>query len=177
MTDHNDDSQRDLAGAQAAAKIRELAENSRMCMFTTAPGRYPPDVRPMATQAVEDDGTIWFISASDSEKNSDIASDPRVVLTFQNDDKYQYLSVCGQARVHTDRATIDKYWSSMANVWFDGKDDPRVTVIAVEPTSGHYWETESGKIVTFARMTFSALTGGSSANGSRDGGVSGELKP
>ena len=114
---------------------------------------------------------VWFISSSESEKNRDIARDPRVVLTFQNDDKSSYLSLSGKASVHTDKATIDKYWTAFAKAWFDGKDDPRVTVISVKPERGHYWETKSGKVIAMAKMTLTAITGSKMD----DGGVDGEL--
>jgi general stress protein 26 len=162
-----------LQGSAAGEKIRDIAKRTRVCMFTTDPTAYPSDSRPMSLQHSDDDGTVWFLSSSESRKNQDIARDDRVMLTFQNDDKYEYLVLHGRARVHTDRATIDKHWTSFANAWFEGKDDPRLTVLSVRPEHGHYWQTESGKIVSLIKMSFSAITGAKTD----DGGVDGELKP
>lgn len=172
MADMDQQPREDLSGAEARKKIHEIGKNARMCMFATDVTQYPGDVRPMAIQKVEEDGSFWFLSSSQSEKNRDIAKDKRVVLTIQNDDKYDYLAVSGTATVHTDRATIDKYWTSFANAWFEGKDDPRITVIRVTPDDGHYWQSESGKIVSFIKMSFSAVTGSKTS----DGGVDGDLK-
>lgn len=91
---------------------------------------------------------------------------------MQNDSKSQYLSLAGHADVHTDEATIDRYWSSFANAWFQGKHDPRVTIIGVRPTSGHYWDTQHGTAVAMVKMSFAALTGADVD----DGGVEGALK-
>lgn len=173
MADIDNQPSEDLQGAAAGEKIKEIAKRTRVCMFTTDVAGYPSDTRPMALQECDEDGTVWFLSSSASRKNQDIARDDRVMLTFQNDDKYEYLALHGRARVHTDRATIDKYWTSFANAWFDGKDDPRITVLSVRPEHGHYWQTESGKIVALIKMSFSALTGAKTD----DGGVDGELKP
>ena len=162
----------DLAGAKAAEKIMEIADGMRSCMFTTAPTEFPPNVCPMALQKAEVDGSIWFISSNESDKNRDIARDPRVVITLQNDSKSQYLSVAGHATIHTDKATIDKYWTSFANAWFQGKDDPRVTIICVRPTAGHYWDTQHGKTIAMVKMSFAALTG----TQVDDGGIEGALK-
>ncbi len=162
----------DLAGGKAAEKIVEIADGMRSCMFTTAPTKFPPNVCPMALQKVEADGSTWFISSSESDKNSDIVRDPRVVVTFQNDSKSQYLSVAGHATLHKDKATIDKYWTSFANAWFQGKDDPRVTIICVRPTAGHYWDTQHGKTLAMVKMSFAALTG----TQVDDGGIEGALK-
>jgi len=161
-----------LAGPSAQAKIHELGKTMRSCMFGTNVTHFPPDFRPMALQAVEPDGSVWVLSSSESGKNRDIERDPNVVLTFQNDDKSTYMSLSGRAAIHTDRATIDKYWTSLANAWFDGKDDPRVTVISLTPQEGHYWETTSGKVVAMTKMVLGAVTGGAVRD---DGGVDGDL--
>ena len=171
MADMDQQPREDLSGEAACRKIRELAKDARMCMLVTDVTDYPGDVRPMAIQKVEDDGTFWFLSSGASEKNGDIAHDARVILTIQNDEKYEYLALSGVASVHTDRVTIDKYWTDYANAWFDGKDDPRVTVLRVTPNAGHYWQTTSGKIVSFVKMSFAAVTGSKTS----DGGVDGEL--
>ena len=171
MADIEQQPRQDLNGAAAGKKIYEIAKDARMCMFATDVTNFPGDVRPMAIQKVDEDGTFWFLSSSASEKNRDIAKDSRVIVTCQNDDKYEYLAVSGTATVHTDRATIDKYWTALASAWFDGKDDPRVTVLRVTPNAGHYWQTTSGKIVSFVKMSFAAVTGSKTS----DGGVDGEL--
>jgi general stress protein 26 len=173
MADIDHQPTEDLQGASAGSKIREIAKRARTCMFTTGPGEWPTDSRPMSLQECGDDGTLWFLSSTASRKNRDIERDPRVMLTFSNDDKYEYLVVHGRATVHTDRATIDANWSSLANAWFDGKDDPRVSVLRVQPEHGHYWQTQSGKIVSLVKMSFSAVTGAKT----NDGGVDGELQP
>ena len=171
MADMDNQPRHDLSGAAAGKKIKEIAGDARTCMFSTDVTQFPGDTRPMAIQEVDDDGTIWFISSSESEKNRDIAKDPRVILSFQNDDKSSYLSLSGQASIHTDKATIDKYWTAFAKAWFDGKDDPRVTIISVKPERGHYWETKSGEVIGLAKMTLSAISGSKMD----DGGVDGEL--
>jgi general stress protein 26 len=173
MADIDQQPSRDLAGTDALDKIRSLADGVRTCFFTSNPGGFPASSTPMSVQDVEDDGTIWFISSTQSDRNRHIASDPRVSLSFQNEGKYEYLVLQGEATIHTDRATVEAHWTSLANAWFeDGIDDPRVSVIAFRPREGHYWETKAGKLVAFAKMSFAALTG------SRvdDGGVEGSLK-
>lgn len=172
MADMDKQPTTDLTGTSAAEKVAALAKGMRSCMLTTAPTVFPPNVCPMALQSAEADGSLWFISSSESDKNRDIASDPRAVVTFQNDDKSQYLSIAGRATIHTDRPTIEKYWTSFANAWFEGKNDPRVTIISVRPTAGHYWDTQHGKTLSMVKMTFAALTGAKVD----DGGIEGALK-
>lgn len=161
----------DLSGARAISQLREIVAVADTGMFITQHEQFPLQVRPMVVQEVDEDGTMWFLSSSASDKNLDLERDPRVTLIFQNNRKYDYLQVSGRASVSRDAALIDKYWTKFAEAWFDGKDDPRVTVIAVHPHSGHYWSTENGKIVASAKM----LLGAMGANVDHPG-VAGELR-
>jgi general stress protein 26 len=63
---------------------------------------FPNDTRPMFAQTVDKQGRIWFISATDSQKNSDIAKDNRVMLTFQDESEHSYLAIYGHAKIYTD---------------------------------------------------------------------------
>lgn len=170
MADIDNQPRGDLAGTHAADKLKDLADNCRTCLFRANPTTFPSETTPMSVQQVDDDGTLWFISSTDSERNRAIARDPRVELTFQNESRYEYLTLHGNARIHTDRATIEAHWTRIADAWFDnGKDDPRASVIAVRPVGGHYWETQSGKMVAFVKMSHAALTGADVDDGGRDG--------
>jgi hypothetical protein len=45
-------------------------------------------------------------------------------------------------------------------VWFtEGKDDPRISVIKVTPTSGYYWDTKHGSAVAFTKMLIGSIIG------------------
>ena len=69
MADIEQQPRQDLNGAAAGKKIHEIAKDARMCMFATDVTNFPGDVRPMAIQKVDEDGTFWFLSSSASEKN------------------------------------------------------------------------------------------------------------
>ncbi len=56
----------------ALSKIKELAEDGRICMFTTQLSEAPLASRPMATQQVDEEGNIWFFSKEGSLKNQQI---------------------------------------------------------------------------------------------------------
>lgn len=170
MADIDRQPSRDLLGTPAVEKLHELAEGVRTCFFTSNPGAFPADSTPMSVQDIDDDGTLWFISSTHSGRNRHIAVDPRVSLSFQNEGRSEYLVMHGEARVHTDRPTIEAHWTKLADAWFeDGIDDPRVSVISVRPRGGHYWETKAGRLVAFAKMGFAALTGGTLDDGGVDG--------
>lgn len=171
MADMDNQPTEDLTGARAIELLRDMAEDAGICMLVTRHEEFPLDARPMGIQGVDERGTFWFLSSSGSDKNRDIAQDARVTLLIQNNSKYDYAQVSGRASIHTDPALVDKYWTALANAWFEGRTDPRITLIAVHPESGHYWRTEDGKIVAGVKMLLSAA--GAPVD---DGGVQGHIR-
>ena len=161
-----------LSNQEAIEKLKELAEKSGNCFFATALSGFPVTARPMVLQEVDEMGTLWFISSKQSAKNHEIVQDNRVALYFQNNASYEFLTLSGRATIHTEKHIVEKYWNPLATAWFDGKDDPNITMIAVKPIDSMYWETKDGKIISFMRMSFGAVT-----NIKTDGGiVEGKLK-
>ncbi|HEY4540214.1 MAG TPA: pyridoxamine 5'-phosphate oxidase family protein [Faecalibacter sp.] len=160
----------DLAGNSAIEKIKSIAENAGTCFFSTNV-KAETNSRPMALQEVDENGNLWFLSDVTSDKNKDIEKDPEVELYFINNSKYEYVFIKGKASITQDKALIDKYWTNFANAWFDGKDDPNVSLIKVAATDGYYYETKENKLVAMTKMLFAAATGAKM----EDGGVEGSL--
>ncbi len=165
--------ERSLHGTNAIKKIQDLADEMPICMFLTSLGDRPIPTRPMATQRIDDDGCIWFLSSRSSMKDSDIRRDPQVQLIYANRDNAEYLSILGEAEELDDHELKKELWSPMAKTWFpNGVEDPDLTVIRVRAQEGHYWDTKHGRFVAMAKIAASAVTGAG-----RDDGIEGELRP
>lgn len=156
-----EDNRDDLRGPEALEKLRELVDQAETCFFCTAiTAGQPISTRPMAVQQVDDHGALWFLSASDSHQNRELASDPGVQLLFQGSRHSDYLSVYGRGEISRDRAKIKELWKPILKTWFtEGEDDPRITVIKVVPTSSYYWDTKHNKMIVLAKMVAGAITG------------------
>jgi general stress protein 26 len=151
---------KNLTHQEAIEKFKELVKHESTCLFTTRLTKVPLTTRPMSVQKVCDQGNFWFLSPADSDKNQEIALDPRVQLFFVNTSNYEFLTVYGKASISRDRQKIEEFWSDIARAWFpEGKDDPRVTVIKVTPEEGFYWDTKEGKLVSMIKILASAVTG------------------
>lgn len=159
-----------LNGQTAIEKMKALAEAAGTCFFTTKVGK-DSNSRPMALQQVDDHGALWFLSSIDSQKNADIAHDSYIELYFLNNSKYEYLFIKGDASISQDAALKEEHWTPFAQAWFEGKDDPKLSVIKVTPIDGYYYETKDNKIVAMSKMLFAAITG----KQTEDGGVEGSL--
>jgi len=111
----------------------------------------------MNVRQVDDDGALWFLSASDSHKNRQIAADPGVDLYLQGSPHSDFLHLTGRAEVTTDKAKIKELWTPIVRTWFTGGvDDPRVTAIRVTPTGGYYWDNKHGDAIAGIKMLLGA---------------------
>ena len=151
----------DVRGGAAVEKIRALVGGGQNCFFCTAVATGPTGgVRPMNVRKVDEAGDLWFLSASDSHQNREVAIDPSVRLYFQGSKHSDFLYLDGRVTVSTDRATIDELWEPTLKTWFTGgKDDPRITALRFTPADGYYWDTKHGNAVAFVKMLVGAAVG------------------
>ena len=150
-----------LSGQEAIDKIRELVEKSSTCFFCTSKSEGKSNAgRPMSVQKVDEEGILWFLSAKDSYKNQQLLNDPHVQLYFQGSAHSDFLEIHGIATVSDDRAKIEELWEPILKTWFtEGKEDPRISVIRVEPVEGYYWDTKHGNFVAGIKMMIGAALG------------------
>ena len=151
----------DLTGKKAVERIRDVVKQTESCFFCTAVSAGGSGAtRPMSVQEVDDDGTLWFLSASDSHKNRELEKDSAVRLFFQGSEHAGFLTLTGTATVSRDRKRIKDLWKSVLKVWFtEGENDPRITVIGVRPTGGYYWDNKHGSAVAGIKMLVGAAIG------------------
>lgn len=152
--------EQNLSSDEAVSKLQDLVKDTSTCMFATSLTKAPFHVCPMQVQETDYEGRLWFFSGADSTHNTHIEMDPRVQLIFANTSKSEYITVFGNAEISRDRTQIDRLWNKMVEAWFpEGKDDPNLTLICVQPEDTHYWDTENGKLITMAKILTRAATG------------------
>ncbi len=166
-------STKNLMSKEAIAKLKELSEKARTCMFMTDLKHQPVTCRPMSLNECDEQGNLWFISSSSSNKNFEIGQDDNVQLIFMNNGDSEYLSIYGKAEIFTDKSIIDDKWTVFAKPWFkEGKDDPDVSVIRVIPDESYYWDTKAGKFISMLSFAAAAITGKETDNSD---GIEGKL--
>jgi general stress protein 26 len=152
---------RDLDGVEAIKRVQDMVDDATSCFFRTD-GAIGPSrgVRPMSVREVDDAGHLWFLSASDSHKNLELAASPAVTLHFQAGAHAGFLELEGRAEVLTDRARIKDLWNFMLRAWFtEGEDDPRITAIRFVPERGYYWDNKHGNAIAGAKVAVGAAIG------------------
>lgn len=156
--EHN---RKDLTAHEAVDEIRGIVNKAETCFFcTTVVKGGSNGARPMTVQKVDESGDIWFLSASDSSLNEELAVDPSVQLYFQGSKHSDFLHLSGHASISRDQLKINEFWDPIMKVWFtEGINDPRITVIRVTPSEGYYWDTKHGGLVAGVKMMIGAMIG------------------
>ncbi len=150
-----------MHGEEGIEKIGAIIAEIRFAMLTTLCPDGSLDSRPMATQKVKFDGTLWFLTSVDSRKVNEIAENSHVSLAFADPGDAKYVSLKGRAHISNDRARIKDLWSPAYKAWFpEGEDDPQIRVLRVDVTEGEFWEANESKIVRSVKYLAAAATGG-----------------
>ena len=156
-----EENHKDLAGKEAVDKLKKLVKDADTCFFCTVDVGSPTGgSRPMSAREVDDNGDLWFLSASDSHKNLAIGRDAAVQLYFRGSAHSEFLSVKGSAIITRDKERIKKLWNFVLKTWFtEGEDDPRITAIKVTPTDAYYWDNKHGNAVAGVKILLGAVIG------------------
>ena len=155
----NPEHRKDLQSAEAIAKIKEMAEGVMTCLFTTHLSGKQLSSRPMSTQKVTPDGSIVFLSSKTSQKNEDIREDSYVQLFYGDPGKNHYMAIGGTAVESYDKAQIAEMWEPILKMWFEGPEDPNISILTITPNDGYYWDTKSGKMIQMLKWAYGAVTG------------------
>lgn len=145
---------------QAEQKFIEVLRSFDYAMLVSSGAGEAAHARPMAIAEASPDGTLWFLTGKDTHKAFELAEQSDALAVMQGDSRY--LSVSGRAHLVDDRARIHKLWKEPMRVWFDGKDDPNIVLICLEPQQAEYWNNKGREGVRLAlRFAKAYLTGDS----------------
>ena len=155
-----EDNFKNLNGPEAIAKLKDLAEGKSCFFCSSIKTGIPISTRPMSVQQVDENGNLWFLSANDSHKNDELVHDPFVHLLFQGSSYSDFLNIYGIAAVSEDKEKIKELWEPVLKTWFtEGEDDPRISIIKVEPIDGYYWDNKHGNAIAFIKQLAGAAIG------------------
>ena len=157
----SEENHKDLSGPDAISKIKDLIGKTPTCFFCTAMSSGSSlGTRPMSVLEVDEEGNLWFLSASDSHKNQEVSVNPQVNLYFQGSAYSDFLYLKGRATVMDDKNKIIHLWKFILKNWFtEGVNDPRITVIRVTPAEGYYWDNKHGNAVAGIKILLGSVLG------------------
>jgi general stress protein 26 len=135
-------------------KLAELIKDVRVAMLTTFPTATRgfgeptrPHSRPMYTQTIEPehfDGTLWFMTDSDSAKVHELAENSEVLITYAAPTKNRFVVVTGLARAEHNVEKARELWNIHAKGWWpEGPASNSLALIEVQVETAEYWDGPS----------------------------------
>lgn len=134
-------------------KAWSIAEASRVCFF----GWNGKQVL-MTPIVRKEEGAIYFLTDSRSEKVGDIKGEVIVHLTFSDHSANDYLFIEGDAQVFNDRKKIHDLWTPFSKAFWDSADDPNIRLIVVSPNRAEFWDGPNS-LTAAVKMMFASVTG------------------
>ncbi|MHA7240891.1 pyridoxamine 5'-phosphate oxidase family protein [Arthrobacter sp. TMS1-12-1] len=123
--------------------------------------------RPLALQAKDFDGDLWFFTEDPSPKADEIRANPQVNVSASTGKGY--VSIAGTATLTKDQAKIDELWGPSVSAWFEnGREDPAVALIHVDADTAEYWSMDAPRVVSAVKMVKGLVTGSKPDGGRND---------
>jgi general stress protein 26 len=144
-----------VADHQEAAKtVHELIKDIKTAMLTTI-SQEGLVSRPMKTQDVEFDGTLWFLTKKDTDKFHELLRNQHVNVAYAGK---SFVSIRGKAELVEDKEKLKQFWNPMYEKLLETNfDDPNLILIKVNAETAEYWD--SGNILKMVTFMFSRMVG------------------
>ena len=114
---------------------------SDMTVFLACDGALP---RPMTASIDGEKSPLWFFTATDTDIAEALMAGPKTgVMTFSSKGNDIWASASGELTIDNDKDMIDKLWNPFVAAWYDGKDDPKLTLVRYDAKDAQVWENAS----------------------------------
>lgn len=140
---------------QKIQHLHQLIQDIDCAMLTTVDKDGSLHSRPMSLiNNMDEDGTLWFFTNTDSHKVLEIQRRQQVNVSFCSPSKQRYISITGTAELLRDRNIIVEKWQPELQTWFpQGIDEPNIALLKVTTDKADFWENLS----SFAPQTINFL--------------------
>ena len=144
---------------RAVALVREF---SIALLTTFDPGPHgwapKPHSRPMTMLRIDDDGTVYFVTARETVATHRTRSRRRALLTLQSNARFAAME--GRIDVRDDNNLLREIWTKGCDVFFDGPEDPRAVALVFRPETVELWDNSNVKGLRFLFEAAKALLTG-----------------
>lgn len=131
--------------------IGEIIEDIGVCMLTSINQIGGLHSRPMYVQEIDEDGSLWFFTSSESNLMEEINKIPVVNVTFSAFGKDKFLSATALAYEAYDQKKMQELWTPSLEVWFkDGIETKDITLLRLDLQDVEYWDSPSASMVKVA---------------------------
>jgi len=96
-------------------------------------------------------GPVWFFTSTENSLFQKIGNDARGMTHFVSKGHDLWATIHGSLTTSQDRATIDRLWNRFVAAWYDGKDDPKIALIRLDPEEAQIW-IDASSVVAGIKM-------------------------
>src|SRR4051794_2122678 len=99
--------------------------------------------RPLTVAKVDGDSILFLVDRT-AAWFDDVGDGTDVHVAVSAAGGNDWVSLNGTVHLSIDKAVINDLWSAPAGAYFEGKDDPNITVLGVNVRDGEYWSAPGG---------------------------------
>jgi len=99
--------------------------------------------RPMTALVEDGHGPLWFFAGRQNVLVDAAGGRARATAAFVAKGHDLFASIRGTLSIDQDRAVIDRLWNPFIAAWFEGKDDPRLVLLRLDPEQAEIWLNEN----------------------------------
>jgi general stress protein 26 len=150
----------DWSKTESLKYLRDKVKEVKIAMLTTYSAEEGFSSRPMGTADIDEEGNIWFFTNECSHKASEVSVENTVSLTYSDPNNQTYLSIVAEASLVDDKAKMKELWSPFIQAFFPkGLNDPKLTLLKVQPTDAEYWDSSSSSMVVLFNLLKAVVNG------------------
>lgn len=112
--------------------------------------------QPMTAHFEEGQGPLWFFTAKDHDIVKALSGSHSAIAAYASKGHDLYASLRGRLSLEEDRGVVERFWNPIVAQWYEGKDDPKLVLLRLEPESAKIWLSDLGG---FLKPAFNKLFG------------------
>lgn len=149
--------------------LKEMIRDVEIAMLTTVAKDGTLHGRPMATNEIDADGSLWFFARRSAATAMESVSACRASVTYCDPTRNMYVTVSGSARLLNDRKKMSELWDPRLAAWFPkGIEDPEMRLLHVSMERAEYWDFPSGALAVLASFARKVARGEESHIGTHE---------
>lgn len=103
-------------------------------------------MQPMSPNVARDEKRIWFFTNRDTDIARAAENAPHVHLCVVGKDQDYHACLRGTLEQQDSPRHVERFWNAVAGAWFDGKDDPDLTMLVFTPKDAAVWASTDSSI-------------------------------
>jgi len=102
-------------------------------------------MQPMAPMAAREENRVWFFTRKDSDLVR-AAGSGKAHMCLVSDDQDYHACISGTLVENRSPQHVERFWSPVVGAWFEGKDDPDMTMLELVPDHAAVWASSDSSM-------------------------------